>query len=290
MQAPPIIPPPIHPDQTQGNDPVGGRIWGWGVLLALMTGYILFAGFKGSDHSSGEPALSASVSGLLIGTALNLSVFGLLFGFGAWAAHPRASDLYAARPITLLTWVLSLLWSICLRMSIAIPLMIVAGIAMARDPERGIQQVQSIRPKLENLLDPSALGDPLYALLCITWVSFIVAGLREELWRAAMIGGIRAFAPASWSRRQAEWVGLAASSLLFGFAHLTQGWGAVALTTLIGIGLGLIQILRRSLAEAVIAHGLFDATTFAILAVLANPSLLKRLHLPPDLLQQMFNR
>lgn len=255
-----------------------------------MVGYILFATFKGDGAPTDQPALSPTVPGLFLDTLLNLSFFGFLFGIGAWAAHPRASDLYANRPITAINWLLGLAWSVVLRVAIAIPLALVTLVLLLLQGEKGMEIVSNLRPKVENLLEPSALADPLYALLCITWVSFVVAALREELWRAAMLGGIRAISPASWSRRQAEWLGISVSSILFGLAHLTQGWPSVAMTTLIGFMLGIVQVYRRSLAEAVIAHGFFDATTFATLAVLANPALLKRLGLPDDLLQQILNR
>jgi membrane protease YdiL (CAAX protease family) len=39
---------------------------------------------------------------------------------------------------------------------------------------------------------------------------------------------------------------------------------------LIGIFLGIILIIHRSIWPAVIAHGLFDATTFALLPLIAN--------------------
>ncbi len=289
MEAPPVLPPP-PPPLVPVDDRIGGRTWGWVTLLFLMVGYILFATFKGADQPTDQPALSPTVSGLFVDSLLNLSLFGFLFGIGAWAARPRASDLYADRPITAINWLLGLVWSVVLRVVVAVPILLAALVFLLLQGETGIQKVSTLRPRLENLLDPSALADPLYALLCITWVSFVVAALREELWRAAMLGGIRAISPSAWSRRHSEWVGIGISSLLFGLAHLTQGWPAVGMTSVIGLVLGLIQVYRRSLAEAVIAHGFFDATTFALLAVFANPALLKRLGLPEDLLQQILNR
>jgi membrane protease YdiL (CAAX protease family) len=259
-------------------------------MLVLMVGYILFATLKGAGQPSNQPALSPTVPGLLLDTLLNLSLFGFLFGIGAWAAHPRASDLYADRPTTAIHWLLGFVWSVLLRVAIAIPILLAALVLLLLNGEKGMEKVSTFRPRLENLLDLSALADPLYALLCITWGSFVVAALREELWRAAMLGGIRAIAPASWSRLQAEWLGISISSVLFGIAHLTQGWPAVVMTTLIGFVLGSVQVYRRSLAEAVIAHGFFDATTFAILAVFANAALLRSLGLPNDLLQRLLDR
>ena len=80
------------------------------------------------------------------------------------------------------------------------------------------------------------------------------------------------------------------SSAFFGLAHITQGWIAVFATALLGVGLGLIQILRRSLAEAVIAHGFFDATTFFFIFILQQKDFLKKIGIPDDLLKQILGR
>jgi len=37
------------------------------------------------------------------------------------------------------------------------------------------------------------------------------------------------------------------------------------MTTLLGFGLGVIMVLHRSIWPAVIAHGMFDATSLALL-------------------------
>ncbi len=44
-----------------------------------------------------------------------------------------------------------------------------------------------------------------------------------------------------------------------------QGWLAVGLTGLLGLGLGLIMVLHRSIWPALIAHGYFNATSFALI-------------------------
>jgi membrane protease YdiL (CAAX protease family) len=111
--------------------------------------------------------------------------------------------------------------------------------------------------------------------------------LREELWRAVMIRGICHLGPASANPRRMEWFAVIASSVFFGLAHIPQGWIGVAFTGILGLGLGLIQILRRSLPEAVLAHGFFDATTFFALFILQQRELLQRLGIPDNLLDQM---
>jgi len=49
-----------------------------------------------------------------------------------------------------------------------------------------------------------------------------------------------------------------------------QGPVAVGLTTLLGFGLGVIMVLHRSIWPAVIAHGMFDATSLALLPGCSN--------------------
>ncbi len=58
---------------------------------------------------------------------------------------------------------------------------------------------------------------------------------------------------------------VALAAIVFGCGHVPQGALAVALTGFLGFGLGLIMVLHKSIWPAVIAHGMFDATTFALL-------------------------
>jgi membrane protease YdiL (CAAX protease family) len=65
-------------------------------------------------------------------------------------------------------------------------------------------------------------------------------------------------------------VGVVLTSLIFGIGHLPQGMLAVAMTALIGMALGAIMVLHRSVWPAVIAHGMFDATSFALIPLVAE--------------------
>jgi membrane protease YdiL (CAAX protease family) len=69
------------------------------------------------------------------------------------------------------------------------------------------------------------------------------------------------------------------AAVVFGFGHLPQGWGGVYVTGLLGTALGWIMVRHDSIWEAVLAHGFFDASTFAFLYLLANyfPASLKGL-------------
>ena len=58
--------------------------------------------------------------------------------------------------------------------------------------------------------------------------------------------------------------------MIFGFGHLPMGALAACLTGLLGFGLGLIMVRHQSVWPAVIAHGMFDATSLAILPLVAK--------------------
>ena len=285
MDSPPRLdtsPQPVKPTPGRGT---------WAVFLILMVGYILAAAWRGTSPSPDGPALASSVGGLMSDTLVALLVFGVPFAIGVLLTKPCQDDLYLRLPRNwLLTCTLGAAWSVVLRLAIMVPAAIVAGIMISLNRQEGLNQFAANRPKIENLLDPSALGNPVYALLCMTWLSFIVAGLREELWRAAVIRGICTLGGGFLSERKLECVAVFVSSLLFGLAHLTQGWLGVLLTSLLGLGLGLIQILRRSLPEAILAHGFFDASTFFLIFLLHQKELLARMGINLDLMKQVFPR
>ncbi|MCE2827771.1 MAG: CPBP family intramembrane metalloprotease, partial [Verrucomicrobium sp.] len=140
-------------------------------------------------------------------------------------------------------------------------------------------------------------------LLAVTLLSFVTAGLREELWRAGFMAAMRDLLPASWwvprprgssegwfawqSRRWGPTVLVALlAAVIFGLGHLPQGPGGVVLTGVVGFILAMVMIGHRSLWAAVVAHGFFDASTFVLLGVIVrNQETIRRL--APDLLKQL---
>ena len=108
-------------------------------------------------------------------------------------------------------------------------------------------------------------NNPMYFWLTLTVVSFIVAGLREELWRSAFLAGMKALWPQRFGSRAGQIGAVIISSIIFGFGHMALGTLAACLAGLVGMGLGLIMVFHRSIWPAVIAHGLFDATTMAMI-------------------------
>ena len=126
----------------------------------------------------------------------------------------------------------------------------------------------AFRPQVENLINIDALvRNPIYFVLMLTLISFVLGGLREELWRAAMFAGIEALFPRAMERRLGRVAAILVVAVLFGVAHTPQGWAGVAIVTVLGAGLGAIMLWHRSIWEAALAHGFFDATTFVALYV-----------------------
>jgi membrane protease YdiL (CAAX protease family) len=68
--------------------------------------------------------------------------------------------------------------------------------------------------------------------------------------------------------RTGESIAIVLIGVAFGAAYLPMGALAAVAAGLIGIFLGIILIIHRSIWPAVIAHGLFDAT--ALLPLIAN--------------------
>jgi len=256
-------------------------------LLAILLVVPLLLGSWGSDRASegggegGAPqaALPGSVGGLLWICGLNLAIF-LVVGAGMVAlGRPSRRELFATAPFNIRTWVLGFFYAIGLRIGVGIVLAVSFGLPTGLMPRSGPVEevVDSIRPRIETMIDPTVLRDPIYLLLVTTVVSFIVAGLREELWRAAVFAAFRRCWP-RWMSRRAGRVGIVLlSAPSFGLGHLPQGWGGVALTGVLGVGLGWILLGHRSLWVAVVAHGFFDATSLLLLRLLDAANGLERL-------------
>ena len=139
--------------------------------------------------------------------------------------------------------------------------------------ERGIVAQLCLQnpPRIDRLIDVGALRtNRAYYWLSLTLVSFVTAGLREELWRAATLAGMRALWPGAFMSRTGESIAIVSIGVAFGGAHLPMGALAAVAAGLIGIFLGIVLIIHRSIWPAVIAHGLFDATTFALLPLIAT--------------------
>lgn len=261
------------------------------LLIGVLGHYV-----KGVDNTAG-PALPGSVKGLLLVCAESVVIFGILFATACFFGRPRRAELFW-RPMRWWDWLWGSLWSVGVRLAagaalvaVAISFMLARQIFHGEAPEQAKvsieTKVQQFRPKLEAMVDFNALEDPVYVLLALTVLSFVTAGLREELWRAGFMAAVHDLLPSSlrvpldrnpsesWFEWQVRIVKPAViisllAAVVFGLGHLPQGIGGVVLTGIVGFVLGMVMICHRSLWTAVIAHGFFDAATFALLAIIVN--------------------
>jgi membrane protease YdiL (CAAX protease family) len=280
--APAAVPPPL-PDLPPSTPPPRDR-WRWWLHLCIINLMPLLALLSALPAlESTDAALGRTTRGLLVVTAWQLLLFALLFGLAWIFSRATREDL-------LLRWrggvwpvPLALLYSVGLRFAVGIAVMIGSmAFLLLRGGNLDTMEksLTNNRPQIEALVDMHALRDnPAYFWLTITLVSFVLAGLREELWRSAFLAGLRALWPRRFGSRAGQILAVGVASLFFGAAHLRMGLLAVAMTTLLGFGLGVIMVLHRSIWPAVITHGLFNATTFALLPWLAEklPELQKSL-------------
>jgi membrane protease YdiL (CAAX protease family) len=242
----------------------------WWIHLFLITGYILVVGLLGLGRRETHTALlSGTVGGLLSVCALELLVFGLVFGLACFASRATRDDL-------LLRWqgkfkpvLLGAGYSIALRLALAM-LVIAIGIGLVATRVMSLDSLKDFvsthRPGVETIIDVEAMrNNPAYYWLTVTMVSFVVAGLREELWRSAFLAGMKALWPQRFGSRAGQILAVIICAIVFGLAHSAMGLLAVCMAGFLGVGLGLIMIFHGSIWPAVIAHGMFDATTMAML-------------------------
>lgn len=253
------------------SDPIQVSSGKWWVYLVLMAAYPLLLGILPAYLRDGErgPLLPRGTGALLAAIGVELAVFSVVFGAAWLITRPTRGDLLlvwkeGATPV----WK-GLLYSILLRVVLA---GFLAAAILAASLGGGMKDaIERIRPRTEAVVDPGVLvQDPFYFILTLTVVSFVLGGLREELWRAGMLAGFRALQPRSWSLRLTEVLGITLAAVVFGLGHLPQGWGGSVMTGLLGLGLGWIMIFHRSIWESVLAHGFFNATSFAMLFALES--------------------
>ena len=215
------------------------------------------------------PALSSSAGSLLWSCTITMGVFAAVMAI-AWAASRATRDDLRLRwrggfwPLPM-----GIGYSIALRLGLAV-IAIVAGLALylfhGMSPDDLQTFVQENRPNVEAIVDVSSLeDDPVYFWLMVTFVSFVVAGLREELWRSAFLADTRAIWPRFFGSRLGEFTAVLLAAIVFGLGHLPQGPVAATMAGMLGVGLGIIMVCHRSIWPAVIAHGCFDATSFALI-------------------------
>jgi membrane protease YdiL (CAAX protease family) len=241
----------------------------WWIHLVLIGGYFTAGIPLAFLHVPHRPALSSNPLGLLIVCTINIVLFSIVFALGWLASRASCEELLLRwRPGW---WVvpLGIGYSVAIRFAVGIVLLMVICFLLGAGllTRESVQQfLATNHPDVERLVDISALrNNSAYFWLTVTLASFVVAGLREEMWRAGTLAAMRALWPGTFGSRAGRFAGVALIAVVFGAAHLGMGALAAGLAGLLGLFLGVILIVHRSIWPAVIAHGLFDATTFALL-------------------------
>ena len=243
----------------------------WWIHVAVLAAYPMVLGaLAGLQAGSQSGPLLPRGSLQLVGAAgLELAVFAVIFLLAVAASRVSAGEL-------LLPWrggpwpvLRGFGYAVALRAGLAVlaivTIMVVRGLGVG---ESGLKRMV---PHPEAVIDARSMSDdPLYLWLVLTLISFVVAGLREELWRAGMLAGLRALFPRQFQGLGGGLAAVGLVAVVFGIGHAPQGPAAAVLTALLGAGLGAIMVWHRTVWDAVFAHGFFDATTFLMLSWLAR--------------------
>jgi membrane protease YdiL (CAAX protease family) len=248
--------------------PVNRRRW-W-IHLVLISSYMAALAVGGLARSkSHQPALSHTASGLLIICTVELLEFGLVFGLAWLASRASLDDLLLRWRGSVMPVLLGAGYSVGLRLAVGIASALI-GVVLLATRLVTMDSLQDFfvnnRPGIENAVDVAALRDnPAYLWLTLTVVSFGVAGMREELWRSSFLAGLRKLWPRQFGSTVGQVWAVIIASILFGLAHLSMGVLAALFGGVLGLSLGLIMVLHRSIWPAVLAHGFFDATSMALI-------------------------
>jgi len=267
--------PPRLDTPSAGDAPINRRRW-W-LHLILLSAYLLLIGLLGREHheaATRAPALSHTAGGLLVVCGFELLIFAAVLGLALMASRASTDELLwrwrqGFWPVPLgIGYSIAIRFAVFMITMVAVVALMVTHVVTAQSLQR-FMAAQG--PSLEAIVDISAMRhDPLYFWLTLTVVSFIVAGLREELWRSAFLAALRALWPQRFGSRAGQVAAVAIAAVLFGFGHLRLGLVNVLVAGLLGFGLGLIMVFHRSIWPAVIAHGMFDATSLALLPWVAE--------------------
>jgi membrane protease YdiL (CAAX protease family) len=214
--------------------------------------------------------LPRTVPALLTAVALELTLFTAVFMVAWWASRASAEQLLLKWREGLKPLFRGFFYAIGLRLVLAVAVMLVAFVVVQLagvEPET----LERMQPRGDAMVETQVLAsDPLYLALCLTLVSFVLAGFREELWRAGVLAGMIALFPEFFRSLPRQLIAVAIAAVLFGLGHWPQGPAAALMTTLLGFGLGAIMVYHRSIWDAVFAHGFFNAGTFLFMYLLAT--------------------
>ena len=259
-----VLPPPLPPYLPA---PHRGRL-GWLGHLFFLTAWLLT--LIGLWYLRVGPAGHArrplgSVSAVLAGVGFNALLFGAVCA-AAWGCSRATASEWLLRwrggagPV----W-RGVLYSVALRIAVLVTTLVVvfglvvSGAINSRD-------AAGFKPHVENAVDLHALVNDRAFYWCVVTLLSASAGLLEETWRGGMLAGLAGAFPRVFGGPVGSWAAIVPVAILFGLGHLYMGWPAVAITALLGLALGAITVWHRAIWDAAIAHALFDAGSFALLA------------------------
>ncbi len=239
----------------------------WSIHLALIAAYMLLPIVTGLSRQAAQGPILPNGRWLLLVSAVELAAFGVALGLAWLASRASRDDLLLRWRGGLWPVPLGVAYSVALRLLLLVVVATIVGalILTGQMTSESIGRLAVARaPQVGALVDVSAMrNDPVYYWLLLTLVSFVVAGLREELWRAAFVAGLRGLWPRWFGSLRGQIGAVTIAAVFFAAAHVRMGPSAVCFAGVLGLGLGLIMVLHRSIWPAVIAHGAFDATSLA---------------------------
>ena len=250
--------------------------WRWWVALLIVGSFPVLAALSSTKSagrdSQAEATLPKSVEGLLLGGGLQFGFILLLFGLSWLFSRATKDELWLRWREGIAPVWKGVLYSIGLRVLAALPLIAIGIVLMNMGfSERELKAwMQGNKPQTEGIGDAVRAGSLLYKATMLTFFSFVVAGLGEELWRGATMRALLEIAPRALSPLVKSGVVVIVSSVVFGVGHLYQGVIGVLITTVLGLALGALTLHHRAIWPSVIAHGCFDATTFLMVMLGAD--------------------
>ena len=275
---PPLPAVQLNKSNSEGAPPGSRPIprWRWWVALLIVGSFPVLAALSSTRRvghdSHGEATLPKSVEGLLIVGGLQFGFILLLFGLSWLFSRATKDELWLRWRTGIAPLWQGALYSIGLRVLSALPIILLAMVLLRLGfSEHELKAwMQGNKPQTEGLGDSVRAGTMLYKATMLTFFSFIVAGLGEELWRGATMRGLLEIAPRTLSPFAKNVIVVLVSSVVFGVGHLYQGVIGVLVTTVLGLALGALTLHHRSIWPSVIAHGCFDATTFLMVMLGAD--------------------
>ena len=216
-----------------------------------------------------RPALTHSVGGLLLVSAIDLALFFLVYLVAVRLSRATIRQLYLQWTSGWWTVPLGAVFSVAIRLVTAGIVVVIAFtllVTHAATPAQMSSLTRSHSPNFDVLVDSRAMhpGNAYY-WLTITLISFVSAGLREELWRGGTLAALRELFPGAFGSRQGQALAIALIAIVFGAGHIAMGLYAAIIAGLLGLMLGLMTVWYQSIWPAVFAHGFIDATSFALM-------------------------